>query len=461
MVINEFGQGRGGNGEWVELLVVGTGPCSTVDMRGWKLRDLQGNAAGGVWVVFASHPFWQAVVPGTIVVIYNAGDTGNLPLHFPPHPDTDPSDFLLVLPHNHATYFASGGRWEGLGNAGDWVQLLDAGDRLVDGISYGDRMGQSPHLSAVGARRAAAYTRSGTAGTSVAANWVVGFEVSGEGTPLSTPGAGNTSENAAWILGLRPRPAISVSPSSYDFGTVAVGQESAPLPVTVQNTGCAPLVVGAVTLTGANAAEFLIRNDNVSGQTIPVGESRTVQAVFKPASPGAKTATLEIPSNDPETPLATVALFGTGQAALSVSAGGPYSGVVGVPVTLEATATGGVPPYTFAWDLDGDGEYDDATGAQVHRTWPAPGTFPVAVQVRDSTGATATNATTVRIYPAKGDVNGDGRIDLVDLRLAHQAALGLIQLSPEERARADINGNGVVDQEDVELLCRMILGGCA
>jgi len=79
VVINEFGQGKGGNGEWVELLVVGTGPCSTVDLRNWVLRDYQGDAFGGVYVKFATIEVWRAVPAGTLIVIYNAGDTGNLP----------------------------------------------------------------------------------------------------------------------------------------------------------------------------------------------------------------------------------------------------------------------------------------------------------------------------------------------------------------------------------------------
>jgi len=75
VVINEFGQGKAGNGEWMELLVVGTGPCSTVDLRNWVLRDYQGNAFGGVYVKFASIEVWRAVPAGTLIVIYNAGDT--------------------------------------------------------------------------------------------------------------------------------------------------------------------------------------------------------------------------------------------------------------------------------------------------------------------------------------------------------------------------------------------------
>jgi hypothetical protein len=460
VVINEFGQGKGGFGEWVELLVVGADPCSTVDLRNWVLRDFQGDAIGGVWVKFANLDVWKAVPAGTIILIYNAGDTANLPDHFPSYPDEDFSDFLVVLPHTHA-YFASPQRWEGLANGGDWVVLQDATGSTVDGISYGDRPGQTPHLSAVGARRAAAYTRAGTDGINDAANWVVGYERATDGSPLSTPGRGNTEENAAWIASLRPRPAISVSPLSWDFGAVNVGTESLPLVVTVANTGCANLSVGTLYLSGSDVDPFRIQNDDCSEQAISPGGSRTVEVVFRPTSVGTKSATLVIPSNDPDRPEVHVSLTGTGTVtALSVDAGGPYTGRVGVPITLRASASGGLSPYTFAWDLDADGEFDDAEGAEITYTWYAPGFYTVQVRVRDSLGNAATDTAEVRVLPARGDVNGDGAIDLVDLRLAYQAALGLISLAPEQTERADLDDDGDVDMVDVELLCRLILGGC-
>lgn len=59
-----------------------------------------------------------------------------------------------------------------------------------------------------------------------------------------------------------------------------------------------------------------------------------------------------------------------------------------------------------------------------------------------------------------GDVNGDGVVDLVDLRVIYLAALGVYGLSAEERERADLNQDGIVDMTDVELLCGLVLGGC-
>ena len=461
VVINEFGQGVAGSGEWVELLVVGTGPCSTVDLRGYRLLDREGylGLSFPTRVVFRSVAAWAAVPAGTLIVVYKGDEpTENFPPGFPFN-DLDFSDFRVSIPHTNTDFFENVA-WGGFGNAGDYVVVVDSAGTLVDGLSYGNRTGEGTapevKLGPVGANTAAWFTGGSTTQINNSAYWQTGSESGG----ASTPGAPNGGENTTWRNSLLPRPAITVAPASHDFGIVLVGQESAPLTVTVQNAGCAPLVVGTVALTGSHPGEFLIRNDNVSGQTIPAGESRTLQVVFQPTSSGTKSATLAIPSNDPGFPVATVALAGTGQGALSVSAGGPYSGVVGMPVTLGATASGGLPPYSFAWDIDGDGEYDDASGAEVHWTWNLPGLYSVAVQAQDSAGATATAGTTVMIHPAKGDVNGDGVIDLVDVRLAYQAALGLTTLTYEQIQRADMNANGQVDTGDVEMICRLVLGGC-
>ena len=77
---------------------------------------------------------------------------------------------------------------------------------------------------------------------------------------------------------------------------------------------------------------------------------------------------------------------------LVADAGGPYYGFVDQPITLKGSATGGVPPYHFAWDLDNDGEYDDKTGDTVTWTWSAAGTYTVSLQVTDS--ATPANVST-------------------------------------------------------------------
>jgi len=237
--------------------------------------------------------------------------------------------------------------------------------------------------------------------------------------------------------------------------------DSVPVTITVRNLGEANLVVGQVTMGGAHPDQFRIENDQVSNSTIPQNGSATLQVVFRPTSVGAKSAVLTIPSNDPEYPTVTVTLSGTGRApALVANAGGPYAGVVNVPVTLTGTAAGGLAPYSFAWDLDDDGAYDDAFGETVQRTWNLPGTYTVGLKVTDSQGWEAADTAQVQIYAGAGDVNGDGRVDLVDVRMAYQAALGLIQLTPEQHSRADMDGDGDVDMQDVQAICCLALGGC-
>jgi len=114
------------------------------------------------------------------------------------------------------------------------------------------------------------------------------------------------------IAGVSDIPDISVSPTSKNFGNVTVGSSSSPQTFTVSNVGTANLVIGTVTLTGTNAGEFSKQNDNCSVQTITPSASATLQVVFSPTSTGAKSATLSIPSNDPDEATVTVSLSGTG-----------------------------------------------------------------------------------------------------------------------------------------------------
>lgn len=242
--------------------------------------------------------------------------------------------------------------------------LLDADGRLVDGLSYATISPpyQVPHLANVGSTKATWHTGGTRDGVNDASNWIIGTDAPPP-TGGSTPGAPNSTANAARIESLRPRPAISVSPTNHNFGTVLVKSDSTPLTVTVQNTGCLDLVVGQVALGGTHPDQFRLKNDQVSNSTIPPDRSATLQVVFHPTSVGAKSAVLTIPSNDPGYPTVTVTISGIGKAPpLSASVGGPYAGVVNVPVTLTVSASGGVPPCTFAWALNNDGLFDDAFG---------------------------------------------------------------------------------------------------
>ena len=96
---------------------------------------------------------------------------------------------------------------------------------------------------------------------------------------------------------------IFVSPTSVPFGTLAVGSVSAVQIVTVRNDGTASLLIGALSVGGANPSQFVktAPKDLCSGRTLaPNGGTCTAGVKFQPTATGLQNGTLLIPSNDPE-----------------------------------------------------------------------------------------------------------------------------------------------------------------
>ncbi len=63
----------------------------------------------------------------------------------------------------------------------------------------------------------------------------------------------------------------------------------------------------------------------------------------------------------------------------------PPSGAVPLEVAFSAVVTGGVPPYSFAWDIDNDGQTDE-TVQDFHHLFLNSGTYTVSLAVTDSEG---------------------------------------------------------------------------
>lgn len=81
-------------------------------------------------------------------------------------------------------------------------------------------------------------------------------------------------------------------------------------------------------------------------------------------------------------------------------AGGPYEGYEGTPVTFDGSYS--YDPndsiVKWEWDLDCDGQYDDASGEMVTFTWGDDYSGCVGLRVTDSFGLTAVDETEVTVY---------------------------------------------------------------
>ena len=78
-------------------------------------------------------------------------------------------------------------------------------------------------------------------------------------------------------------------------------------------------------------------------------------------------------------------------------AGGPYAADEGYEIVLDASASYDLDDdiVLYEWDLDNDGEYDDASGVTVTTVFNDNGVYPIGLSVTDSYGAFSTDSTTV------------------------------------------------------------------
>ena len=70
----------------------------------------------------------------------------------------------------------------------------------------------------------------------------------------------------------------------------------------------------------------------------------------------------------------------------TADAGGPYTVDEGISISLDGNGSSDPngDPLIFSWDLDNDGEYDDAAGATPDHIWMDNGTYTISLEVSDS-----------------------------------------------------------------------------
>ncbi len=90
----------------------------------------------------------------------------------------------------------------------------------------------------------------------------------------------------------------------------------------------------------------------------------------------------------------------SGQAPVAVASATPTSGAAPLTVAFDGTASHDPDPgdvLTYAWDLDGDGAFDDSTSPQPTYTYTVSGTYAASLRVTDSAGLTSSDTVTITV----------------------------------------------------------------
>src|SRR6266850_2575872 len=107
-----------------------------------------------------------------------------------------------------------------------------------------------------------------------------------------------------------PAPSVSLNPISMMFGSIGLGNGSAPQVVTLTNSGTASLGITSITLTGANPGDYSIVI-STCGTSLSPGLNCTVSVTFVPTAVGTRSANLTFTTNSAGSP-DNVGLTGTG-----------------------------------------------------------------------------------------------------------------------------------------------------
>src|SRR6184192_3155430 len=195
------------------------------------------------------------------------------------------------------------------------------------------------------------------------------------GTLLVTDNASGSPQTVA-LSGNGTAPAVGLAPMSLDFGNQLLATTSAPMTITLTNTGTAALTITsfaasgdfAATSTGASACP-------TSPATLAAGANCTINVTFTPTASGARTGTLSLADNAGGSPqIMTLSGNGTapgvGLAPTSLGFGNQPLATTSTPMTVTLTNTGTAALTINSFAASGDFAAT-STGASACPTSPA------------------------------------------------------------------------------------------
>ena len=118
-----------------------------------------------------------------------------------------------------------------------------------------------------------------------------------------------TSPQVVTLTGTGIQAGVSLSPASWNFGTVPRRTTSPSQTFVLANTGSAILNINSIGLAGTNPGQFIVTS-RTCGNTLAVGATCNIKVAFAPNRSGNFSATLRIADNAPNSPQ-TATLTGT------------------------------------------------------------------------------------------------------------------------------------------------------
>lgn len=178
---------------------------------------------------------------------------------------------------------------------------------------------------------------------------------------------GGTRYNTLEVYDVAAVPEIAVSEpgvgnindgGSFSLGTTTIGNPVTKT-FTITNSGTAPLNLSSLNVSGG----FIVVSQYTT--TTPVagfGGTATFTLRMPASAAGTQSGTVSFNNDDADENPFNFTISGT-----VISAGGPYTITEGGSLTLTASPNNG--SSTYSWDINGDGLFGDATGANPSLTW--------------------------------------------------------------------------------------------
>ena len=192
-------------------------------------------------------------------------------------------------------------------------------------------------------------------------------------------------------------PAVSLDRTEIDFSGQVLGGATLPQSLNVTNSGGASLAIYGLSLTGNDAADFVINGTSCNGVLLAPGGSCFVSLRFAPLALGARYGALTIASNSSVSPH-LVGLTGSGLASPpppspSIATLAPSSGAAGTAVTIVGENFGALQSINAAFfGSNPAATINSWSDTQIVATAPPNGnmTGPVPLTVR--AGGVTSNA---------------------------------------------------------------------